>query len=86
MNNKSRVTVKFPYSDKHMYAFADGKWRLVLCDCHESDKRCMAASTFKRGEIPGATTRRISIERYYELCGELATLAALGFITGGAKQ
>ena len=70
----TRVTVKFPYSDKHMYTFVDGKWRLVRCDCHESANRCMAVPTFRRGDMPGATTRRISLDRYYELCGESATL------------
>ena len=72
----SRITVKFPYSDDHTYAYFpdEKKWEMVKCDCNETAPRCNAAQSFDRGSLNEATTRQISYERYLSIISESAIL------------
>ena len=68
----TRITVKFPYMDNHMYMFTDGQWRRVSCDCDETATVCNAKPTFQRGELSDATTRRITYNHYLSQINEAA--------------
>ena len=48
------------------YADVDLSFRKLATD----SASCMAVPTFRRGDMRGSTIRRISLDRYYELCGE----------------